>query len=486
MRRGLRILTKGTTAALAAVVLLPFGVLGQTAGPVETAPVNTAPVDTAPAAAGTSQITLPQARAMAVHALRTKQPVLAYRLAEGLLQADQQSSFAHFTLAQAQFQMGQLTEGRTSAKRAYRYADKSLHRFEAARLAATMSYADKRPTTAQLWVRRAAQNAPNKETEVQLGRDYQRLRAENPLSFSLQGGIRPSSNVNNGSETDLQIIDGLPFVGTLNGAAQALSGMVGHLDARLGYKLHQSKRHETSVTGRLYVRRVALSSGSKRKAPTVDNADFGATFAEVGLRHRFALGDQGETGHVGLSLGRYWSGGNTLYDFAKLEGGRDWRLGARTRLTLNGSFEARASAHGSLNDSLILGAVAGVQHRLEGGDRVGLTLNLRNSDSDFVNARSTSATLRASYAFGKQLGPAQVSAGLTAGYSDYSDFQVFIQVPGGRQDKSVYADVNFFFPDMDYAGFAPNLRISAGRTSSNVTRYQTQQLSVSLGIQSKF
>ena len=146
----------------------------------------------------------------------------------------------------------------------------------------------------------------------------------------------------------------------------------------------------------------------------------------------------------------------------------------------------RASAHNAFFDSQILGAVAGVQHLLEGGDKLGLTLNLRNTTSDFFNARSTSATLRASYAFGKQVGPAKVSAGLTAGYADYPDFAALFAVPGGRQDRSVYADVDFFFPDIDYAGFAPNLRISAGRTSSNVSRYETRQLSVSLGIRSKF
>jgi hypothetical protein len=463
------------TAVLVALLFLPLAVTGQT------------PTD-APATADrpVPQLTLPQARALAIDALRREEPVLAYRLAEGLLQADAQSSFAYYTLAQAQKQMDQPTEARRSAAKAYRFADKSLHRFEAARLAAGLAYAEERPTLAQLWVRRAAQNAPNTETETQLGRDYARLRAENPLSFSLQGGIRPSNNVNNGSDMAVQIIDGLPYIGTLNGAAQALSGVVGHLDAQLGYRVRQSKRQQTSVTARLYVRRVALSDASKRLAPTVSNADYGSTFAEVGLRHRFALGQKGESGDLGLAFGQLWSASDKSYDFARLDGGRNWRRGKRTRLTLDGSFEMRASAHNAFFDSQILGAVAGVQHLLEGGDKLGLTLNLRNTTSDFFNARSTSATLRASYAFGKQVGPAKVSAGLTAGYADYPDFAALFAVPGGRQDRSVYADVDFFFPDIDYAGFAPNLRISAGRTSSNVSRYETRQLSVSLGIRSKF
>ena len=42
------------------------------------------------------------------------------------------------------------------------------------------------------------------------------------------------------------------------------------------------------------------------------------------------------------------------------------------------------------------------------------------------------------------------------------------------------------FDQLDYAGFAPMLRLRAGRKSSNDSRYDIRELSVSLGIESKF
>ena len=90
------------------------------------------------------------------------------------------------------------------------------------------------------------------------------------------------------------------------------------------------------------------------------------------------------------------------------------------------------------------------------------------------------------YSFADQIGPALVSVGLVLGRSDYPDYVAVFNVPGGKQDRSAYADVNIFLPDMDYAGFAPTVRIRAGRTQSNVSRFDTREISVAVGIRSKF
>lgn len=432
------------------------------------------------------QLTLPQVRTLAISALRQGQPKLAYQLANGLLKANPKSSFAYFTLANAQNQLGAPKQARRSAAKAYRYADSKLHRFEAAEFAARLSYQDQRPTLTQLWLRRAVQNAPNAKVEQQLGRDYGAVRVQNKLSFSLRGGLRPSNNINNGADSAVQIIDGLPFTGALSGSAQALSGTVGTIDASVGYRLRSTKRSRTEVGARIYVRRVMLSSEARAQATDVQQSDFGSTFAEMNLRHSFALGTTKNAASVSAALGQYWSGRSKSYTFGRLEAGRDWKLSGATRLTLDGSVELRLSNTRALFDSTTLGLRGGVQHRLNNGDRLSFALNLRHTDSDFINARNTSATISSSYSFGKQLGPAKVSASIAAGYSEYDDFVALFAVPGGRHDKSLYANLNFFFPDLDYAGFAPRVTVTAGRKFSNVSRYETRELSVSVGIQSKF
>ncbi len=439
-----------------------------------------------PSPAPPVELSLPQARLLAQTAVRKGQPVLAYRLAGGLLEADPKSSFAHFVMAHAQGQLGQKKAARKSAAQAYRFADSRLHRFEAAELAARLSYADKSPTAAQFWLRRAVQNAPDASIEAQLGRDFRRVRAENPLSFSIRGAVRPSNNVNNGADSGVQVIDGLPFTGALSGSAQALGGVIGTLDATLGYRLQGDARSSTQIGGRLYISRVALDSDAQALAPTARNGDFASTYGELFINHGFAVGETDGSANIGAAVGQLWSGGTSYYSFVRIDAGRRWRLGERTALRISGSAEQRFSAVPTLADSTALSLTTALTHGLANGDRTALSLDLRHTDSDTANLRTTSASLRATYAFGQQIGPAKLSAGLVVSYADYPDFSAVFVVPGGRQDKSAYADLTLFFPDMDYAGFAPSMHLRAGRKFSNVSRYDTREVSVSLGIESKF
>lgn len=470
----------GMVAILAFTALAPFEAGGQAVPPADD-PAG-APDDV--------QLSLPQARQLAVAALRQGQPKLAYSLAQGLLQADQTSSFAHFTLANAQGLLGQATPARKSAARAYRFADTKLRRFEAAELAARLSFAEERPTLTQLWLRRAVQNAPNDKVEEQLSKDYGQLRAINPFSFSIRGGLRPSSNVNGGSNTAIQVIDGIPATGMISPGSQALSGTIGTLDTTLRYRLRGTKRSRTEIASRLYIKRVALSGDAKAQAPTVQNSDLGSTYAELRLSHGFAVGENGNTAKVGAAIGQFWYGGDKGFDFISVNAGHSWRLNKRTKLTVDAFAEGRKSGFGDRFDSTIFGLATGLQHARANDDKLSFGLRLRNTETDFANSRQTSATLSATYDFAKQFGPMKISTGIAVGYSDYPDYFVpiapVLPVPGGRQDKSVYANINFFFVDADYAGFAPNLRVTAGRKSSNVSLFETEEFSVSLGIQSKF
>jgi Tfp pilus assembly protein PilF len=461
------------SAAFAALCLAPAFVGGQQAPAAKTALEDT-------------EITLPQARQLAGEALANGNPQLAHQLAKGLLQANPKSPLAHYILANAQGQMGKTDSARKSAARAYRFSESKAGRFEAAELAARLAYAGKRPTMTQLWLRRAVQNAPDKKIEAQLGRDFGRVRAENPFSFSLRGGLRPSSNVNNGADTAVQTIDGSPVVGELSGTAQALSGLISHVDASVHYRLRGTKRSRTEINARLYVQRVTLSSSARRLAGPISNGDFGSTFFEVGARHSFAIGDRGGSGDVGLAVGKYWYGDSSLYSFVRVDAGRKWRLNEETQAWVRGTYEVRNSDRAPLFDSDVIGISAGVQRKVRGNDQIALSLNLRKTDGDFSNTRNVATTFSARYSFGERLGPAKVSAGLVVGYADYPDFRALFHPSAGRDDKSAYADVNFFFPDMDYAGFAPTVRVRAGKKSSNISRYDTRELSVSLGIQSKF
>lgn len=417
------------------------------------------------------------------------------QLAHGLLQANPNDAGAQFIIAAAAGQKGDNRTARRFAARAYRNSDDPKSRLRAAQFAARAAMQGKRPTLTQLWLRRAATNTKDPRDVKNISDDYARVRAINPFSFNIRGSVAPSNNVNSGADTSLQIIDGVPVVGYLSGSAQALSGVTATADVSLRYRIARSETGATTVGTRVYHRRVWLSSEAKALAPDVDNGDLWSTYADVSVDRFFRLGAKGNTATLGASLGRSWSGGKENYDFAKLRAGRQLKLSASTRLSFSLSLEERRSARMDATgtrrlasqDQTLAQIGAHLTHKLGSGDTLGLSFSVADVDAGHDNTRTSSTSLRASYSFGKPLGPADVTASLTLGQNDYPDFRVgFIEVPGGRQDHSVYADVTFFFSDYDYAGFAPSLRVRAGQRSSNVSRYESNEISVGLEIRSKF
>ncbi|MCR8827986.1 hypothetical protein [Pseudosulfitobacter koreensis] len=459
-----------------AVAAPGFGAVVAIAG---TDDVKAAPVETT--------VSLGDARALAHVALSRGDADLALKLGTSLLQADARDANALAIVAAAEAQRGNHRASRRAAGRAYRASDDDTSRLKAAQFAARAAMLDKRPTLTQIWLRRAATNTTNPEDIKRIGADYARVRAMNPFSFRIGASVSPSDNVNNGADSALQTIDGVPIVGSLSGSAQALSGTVATTDIALGYRIAQSDTGVTEIGTRLYVKRVSLSSEAKAMAPGFSGADLGSTYADVSIDRRFRWGKPGNTASVGLALGKTWSGGDASYDFASLRASRSVGLGARTRLGFSAALEERKSAVRASQDQTLTTFGAQLSHKLTRGDTVGLSFSLSDVDAGHINQRQSSASVRASYHFGQSIGPAQVTASLIVGQSQYDDFSVgWIAVPGGREDTSFYGDVTFFFADYDYAGFAPSVRLRAGQRQSNVSRYEGAEFSVNFEVKSVF
>lgn len=447
-------------------------------------------------------LNLDQGRQAAVQALRTGKPELALHYSEALLRAEPENSLSWQIRALAFSKLGQPIESRKAAGFAYRYAAEPEAKFQSAQLASRMAFAAGQPTRSQYWLRRTAIHAPDEQAEALIARDYRILRRVNPWAFRLSGEIRPSDNVNNGSDTTLEIIDGVPSTGgQLHPGSVALSGVVATLDGTLSRRLRQSETSLTTLSSRLYVQRVALSDSAKAKAlplaqfsrvPVPRNSDFASTYAELALDHAFAVGPRDRNGSARLTatLGTSWYAQDRNYNLLRLSGSRRWVMkDGRSAFSLNASAESRLDARRSSFDGEILGIGAAFTRKLGNGDSFGLRLGLRDTATGFVNTSYHSASLRMTYALHKKIGPAKISGGLILGQSTYSTFLVGVNgqgLPGGRKDQSVYADLNLLFTDYDYAGFAPMLRLRSGKRMSNHSVYESSEFSLSLGIESKF
>ena len=432
-------------------------------------------------------IGLDQARDMAVAALRAGDPGLAIALARGLLKADPDDFVALYVLATAEAGLGRPTASRKAAARAFRLGDTDTARFRSAQLAARMAYEEDRYSLSQLWLRRAAIHAPDDNAAATVAKDYRLLRRINPWSVRLQVDIRPSSNVNKGADTALQIIDGVPVTGYLSGSAQALSGLITAVDLASSYRIAGSARHDTRLMGRLYVQRVALSAEARDQAPEASGSDFGTTFAEGGLRHVWTTGDRGSA-TAEVTLGEAWAAGERSFRFSRLDLSHAWQLGGGHMLSLSALAETRYMARYATNDAHILGLGARWRKRLGNGDTLDVTLAWRDSAAAHDNGSYTSGSLRTEYELGRPVGPVTLSGAVILGQTDYPDFISggFIRVPGGRQDQSIYGEINMMFHEVEFAGFAPMLRLRAGEKDSNDTRYSMNELTLSLGFRSKF
>ncbi|SDD13958.1 hypothetical protein [Ruegeria marina] len=436
------------------------------------------------------RLTLDQAFEITLRALRDDRPALALQMSEGLLSADQHNPLLHYLQASAYARLQQPDAARRSAARAYRFAEGQPDKFRAAQMAARNALDAGQPTRAQYWLRLTALHSPDDNSDRLIARDYGILRRINPWSFRIRTEVRPSDNVNNGADSARQIIDGEPVIGSLSPSAQALSGTIGIIDLTSAYRFHRSDTAETSVAGRIFVQRVALSSEAKAAAPGLNNSDLANTYGEIGLKHGFKTG-------AGISViqavwGTSWAAGERSYNLARLEASYSRAMG-KGRVTLGALLETRFSARFATQEADILGLNALFTHPLDNGDRITLSLAWRNTDAVSPNGTFRAASARVNYDFGKSLGPARISAGLTVGQTDYPTYILFLPsingfgpVQDGREETSVYGDLNLTFDQYDIAGFAPVLRLRSGRKQSNISRFDIRETSISLGIESKF
>lgn len=460
-------------------------------------------------AAQEAAVTLDQARQIARQALVQQEPAIALEIGRGLLEADPRDADALLIVAAAQAQLGNPVNGRRAAARAYRNSARGAVRLDAATIAAGLSLRAGRPTLTQIWLRRASLHTDDPEAQARIMADYRRVRAQNPWRFTLTTSLRPSSNVNNGAEQADQIVDGIDVsaLGTLSASALALPGVIATGQLELGYRLRGTARSRTEVIGRLRVRRVDLSQEARAKAdqarrdalaagvpeflipPDPQNRDFGSTYADVTLRHQVRVGETaGNTAMLALGFGGFWYGTRHDARLARLDARRTWAIGEAAQITLHGSVALRDEIGSARGDSTTYAVLGGYARRMADGARLSLGLSLADTRSDQRNNAHTAWSLRAQYGFARNWGPAEVTAGMALSHADYPVYALTntLLVPGGRQDRGAFADLTLFFEEYDYLGFAPEVTLRAGQRSSNVSRFETRELSVSLGVQSKF
>lgn len=443
-----------------------------------------------PALSQTFELSLDEGRVAARQAALSGQFELARDFALALTTAEPNDRAALIVLAAVQPQLGAAREGRQAGARAYRLSETEDERYEAARLTALAAANEERYTLSQIWLRRAAVNAPDERARQQTQADYRGVRNLNPWSVRLGLSITPSNNVNGGTNSDFNIIDGItfpdgtPLVGIFSGSARALPGTIAEADVRLAYAVSRTQQQRTTLSARGYARAVWLNDTGQSIAPDSRNSDFGSQVLEFSVEHMRRLGP-GTLSAQALA-GASWFGRDLNSTFLRGRLGYSFPVGERTQLSISGQLE-NIDLNATFPRTNHLRSVSTtLTHFTGNGNRLAATLSGSEQDSDQPNERFETVTGQVSYAWADAIGPVQLSVAVGATVSDYPNYSIFSPVPGGRRDIRSFGSISAVFPDIDYAGFVPVVTWRVQNTESNVSRFQRDEYSLNIGVRSSF
>lgn len=484
---------------LAAPLLLAFWGLSAGLVQAQTPPASTFNAIPAPGDDGSVTLSLDQSRALARGALRQGNAALAHRLASALLTRDPGDTEARLVLAASAARLGDPALAYDQAGRAFAQAQRDELRYEAANIAAEAAFLQGRKTLAQLWLRRAAQSAPDQTRKARTAQDYRAVRAQNPWRAQLDLSVAPSSNINNGASTDRLIVNGQSTQATLSGDAQALSGLESRAVARLSYRLRGAPRSVTEFGLRVESRSYALSDSAKALAPAARGSDFAYGSVELLFnRHLRPVQSSGPLS-FGATLGQSFYAGRDLGRYVQLRAGRGAQLAPAVQGAASALVERQWRARNDGGDTTSVALTGQLQRQfggnsggnsggsLPGGFSGSLHATLLHVSGEIANARSTTLRVGARISPDRAIGPVRPSFSLSASLRDFPSYSLgLVSLPNGRQDTTVSADVDLLFPKLDVWGFAPTLTLTAARGRSNISRFETRQLGVSFGFQSLF
>lgn len=439
-------------------------------------------VAAAPCAQADTRLSPDEARKLAGQLLQTGRVVEARDLAMGLLQADRKDVAALIIVSQAERVMGRPDVARNAGAAAWTFATTPAQHYAAAVVTAQALASSKDYTRSQLWLRRAAQHAPNEVAGQMVARDYGRLRQVNPLTLSFGAKISPSSNVNNGSANRTTTFEGIPFVFTLSPEARALSGVEASITAGLKYRLSASDRSATHLTFELYSRQIAFSAKSKADAPDARPGDYAYVQASLGLVHSWQPASKNGAWTAGVTYGRSLYGGKSYTQSGQIYLTRAWDLGDKARLSLTAGAESTEYlASDRHSDSLNFKAVWA--KTLPKGSGISLSLGLGDTHASRVTGTFTETSLGAKYTLGEVL----KGLDLTMIYQvEQQHYPVAGLISGARNDLRHALTAEFGLKKAALYGFEPVLSVEASRNLSNVDLYDSMAVKLGVNLRSSF
>lgn len=437
------------------------------------------------------QFTLPQMRTLAIETLQNGAAQEALALADALLLRDPADQTALFIRTEALLMLEQYDAASRAAAAAFRASPPGDARFNAARLAALAHSHVGRDTSAQIWLRRSLQHAPNAQARAGAIEDYNYLRQHNPFSVSLSFGITPSSNINGGTNATTVVLPlGTPT--DLSPDTFAFSGLQIAANVGLSYRLHNDDNSATFAKFRLNGRTYVLSQDTLALDPEASGNDYSDAGVTFSLTHIWQPNNFADRGTVELATGLTWYDGDFYTRFVRASGGLDFQLNNNSLLNISAMAELLSKYD---NDAYWTTSIsARYIAPLGNGDRLTLGFGLRSALTDRADSGYDGFNFSANYRIAEPVAGLQISLGLNGESRDYAytnygtvDPQTGLAIYSvDREDQRLSVHISAAIPQAEIYGFTPTVTLEQSQTWSTIDFFGREDLRVGLTWNSSF
>lgn len=435
-----------------------------------------------------------QALVLARAALKSGDASLANQIARRILAQNPNDPLALLIIAATGPDLGEARIGRLSGGAAWRHAQHlpPALRYEIARHTARAAMVEGRPAFAEVWLRRAVDTAPDTEARDRSQSDLASLRASRPLSLRLSGNLTPSSNVNSGAGGSQFLIDGIHPIGPISSTGQELAGLRANVTAEISLRPIQRPKSRTELGLALHLNRHWLSPEAQAKVdsdpmlagqPRFTGADMDTTVIEGRLRHAVAIRGAKAPVRFAVSASQTWLAQEARPSLA-LSATLPLMASKTSGLDLGINIRRQWHVRGAPTDLIVL--------RLAGGAEVGpgsfnyslaISQQMRAGD---VNSSFDEVQAELGYQM-KQTGPVRLGGGLFFSSRD-QEYQLLptVNVTNGRHDRRVGLSLTVGLPEITLMGLEPVLSVTGQRNFSNLSRFDTRELALGLGLAARF
>jgi hypothetical protein len=428
-----------------------------------------------------TDVSINEAQLLAYGLVNRGQPAAALELIATLQSQGRNQTTAFFIIkSQAERQLGAYSAAIESGKRAFQLAESDVEHYLAARVTAQAFSASERRTRGQFWLRRASQFAPNEGAYANNRKDFEYVRSRNPLSFSLDLGITPSNNLNNAPTTNTIEFAGLILA---DPTLLPISGLGFTGSGELSYRLPATENRQSEVTIGYDARRVRLGSEASVINPTLQSSDLASDRITLGWSTRHRLQDANAILSTNIDLFADWYGGSHLQNSARARLSYALQISPSDSLSLGATVTDATRQDNALRSYTTWEASAGWSTRFENGGQFNVQVNVSDTNSaSFAIARGTIG-VQVTYALPNPVAGLELSV---SSLYQATEYDVPLYSPDVREDQKYAAFLTAEASNLEYFGFVPVLEIGRTRNISNVSRFDTDETSLSVSFRSSF